>query len=99
MNEPRSLNDLLYAALLAGSWWIKLTFALYRRTKYLEELCRRLQQQASEREREILRQSLERQNETLRIVTTAYASGEPITLDDLLSHAERDWSVKSSRKP
>ena len=99
MNEPRTIKDLLYAALLVGSWWMKLTYALYRRNRYLEELCRRLQQESSERERQILRESLERQNETLRIVSTAYASGEPITLDDLLSHAERDWSLRSSKKP
>lgn len=35
-------------------------------------------------------------NETLRIVSTAYAQGEQPTLDDLLSHAERDWSLRSS---
>jgi hypothetical protein len=99
MNEPRSLKDLLYAALLVGSWWMKLTCALYRRNRYLEELCRRLQQQGSERERVLLKESLERQNELLRIVATAYASGEPTTLDDLLSHAERDWSLRSSKKP
>ena len=99
MNEPRTIKDLLYAALLVGLWWIKLTFALYRRTRYLEELCRRLQQQSSERERAALKESLERQNELLRIVATAFASGEPITLDDLLSHAERDWSLRSSKKP
>jgi hypothetical protein len=38
-------------------------------------------------------------NETLRIVSTAYASGEPQTLGDLLSHAERDWSLRSSQPP
>lgn len=38
-------------------------------------------------------------NETLRIVSTAYASGEPHTLDDLLSSAERDWSLRSSEPP
>ena len=99
MSETRSLRDLLYAALLAGLWWIKLTYALYRRTRYLEEALERQRLHSSERERAMLRESLERQNELLRIVATAYASGEPITLDDLLSHAERDWSVKSSRKP
>jgi len=38
-------------------------------------------------------------NETWRIASTAYASGEPVTLDDLLSSAERDWSLRSSIPP
>jgi hypothetical protein len=36
------------------------------------------------------------QNETVRIMSTAYASGEPVTLADLLSSAERDWSLRSA---
>lgn len=35
-------------------------------------------------------------NETLRTVSTAFAQGEQPTLDDLLSHAEHDWSLRSS---
>lgn len=35
-------------------------------------------------------------NETLRIVSTAFASGEPLTLGDLLSSAERDFSLRQS---
>jgi hypothetical protein len=42
------------------------------------------------------RRHIDSQNETLRIVSTAFASGEQPTLDDLLSAAERDWSLKSS---
>lgn len=80
-----SLNDLVYVALLIGLWWVKLTFGLFRRTRYLEELVRREQQR-----------SITRQNELLKTLATAFASGEPTTLDDLLSHAERDWSLKSS---
>jgi hypothetical protein len=36
------------------------------------------------------------QNETLKTVLTAFASGEQPMLDDLLSSVERDWSLKSS---
>lgn len=50
-------------------------------------------------ERERLRHmrfTYEQSNETLRTASTAFASEEPQTLEDLLSHAERDWSLKSS---
>jgi hypothetical protein len=40
-----------------------------------------------------------RQNETVRSLSEAYAKGEPPTLDDLLSNAERDWSLRSSKTP
>lgn len=33
-------------------------------------------------------------NETWRIASTAFASGEPITLADLLSKREADFSLK-----
>lgn len=45
------------------------------------------------------RRHIASQNETVKILSTAFASGEPPTLDDLLSHAERDWSLRSSRPP
>jgi hypothetical protein len=46
-----------------------------------------------------LQRHISEQNETVRIVSTAYASEEPQTLEDLLSHAERDWSLRSSEMP
>ncbi len=97
--EPRSLADLVYAALLAGCWWIKLTFSLWRRTKYLEELLRRQEQRSSEREHAMLRESLERQNELLKILAEGFATGELPTLESLLSNAEREWSLRSSKTP
>lgn len=60
---------------------------LYRRQRYLTAALDRLQ-----------RQRISDANETWRIACTAFASGEPITLDDLLSSAERDWSLRSSKK-
>lgn len=42
------------------------------------------------------RRAIDSSNETLRIVSTAFASGEPVTLDDLLSSAERDFTLKQS---
>lgn len=38
-------------------------------------------------------------NETIRTMSTAFASEEQPTLDDLLSSAERDWSLRSSEPP
>lgn len=43
------------------------------------------------------RRHINSQNETLRIALTAFASAEEPTLEDLLSGAERDWSLKSSQ--
>lgn len=37
-------------------------------------------------------------NETWRIASTAYASGEPISLEDLLNKREADFALKSSKK-
>lgn len=37
-------------------------------------------------------------NETWKMASTAFASGEPISLDDLLSKREADFSLRSSEK-
>lgn len=77
-----------YHELLVGSYFLARIWVLWRRSRYLNE--------ALERER--LR-SIDSTNETIRIISTAYASGEPTTLDDLLASAERDWSLRSSEPP
>lgn len=57
----------------------------------------RLNAEHLERERQRLtRFAFEQVNETQRTLSTAFASEEPQTLADLLSHAERDWSLRSS---
>jgi len=48
--------------------------------------------------REQRQKNLEQQNELVRILATAFSSGEPLTLDDLLSRAERDFQLRSSEK-
>lgn len=88
MSDHHTLYDVLFAALGLGSYLARLIWKLVRERNYSRELLRRQQQR-----------DIERQNELLKILCTAFASGEPTTLDDLLSHAERDWSVKSSRTP
>lgn len=79
---------------LARSMW-----RVVRERNYSRELCLREQQLRISRESEQLRQSIERQNEMLKVVLTAFASGEPPTLESLLSHAEQDWSLTSSKTP
>lgn len=94
---------LLYAALCAALGIISLQartiWRLVRERNYSRELCLREQQSHMQKQSETLRNSIERQNELLKILATAFASAEPVTLDDLLSHAERDWSLKSSKTP
>lgn len=70
---------------------LMLTWVLTRTNRWLREQVaheRQLTQQHIERE-------FARQNETVRTLSTAFAQGEPQTLDDLLSSAERDWSLTS----
>jgi|SRR5262245_331536 len=43
------------------------------------------------------REHISQQNGTIEIMSSAYSSGEPLTLEDLLSRAERDFSLRSSR--
>lgn len=80
----RELGVISYSAIRI--WQLK------RRTRWLKRHSELTEQRLTER---VFWQS----NETLRIVSTAYAHGEPATLDDLLSSAERDWSLKSSSPP
>ena len=88
MTDHHTLYDVLYAALGLISFLAHSLWRVCRERNCSRELLRREKQR-----------SIERENEMLRIISTAYASGEPTTLDDLLSSAERDWSVRSSRKP
>lgn len=39
--DRHTLYDVLFVAASAGLWWIKFTYSLWRRTRYLEELLRR----------------------------------------------------------
>lgn len=73
---------------LGGICYLLLRIWLLRRQK-------KWQQELLARQRQ---QHIDSQNETLRIMSTAYASEEPQTLEDLLSHAERDWSLRSSER-
>jgi hypothetical protein len=97
--ERERLVEALCAALGIGLYLAQTIWRLVRERNYSRELCHREQQRNISRENELLQSNIARQNETLRVVLTAFASGEPVTLEDLLSSAERDWSLRSSRTP
>jgi hypothetical protein len=89
-SEPRSPRDLLYVALLAGSWWIRLTFALWRRTRYLEEALLREQQRRFELERMHTAQW----NDKQRRLLDAFLRGPKPTLRELVSDTETPYETK-----
>lgn len=95
----RTLLELLCAALGLGLYLARVTWRVVRERNYCRELLTREQQRNISRENELLKSNIARHNETLRIVCTAFAVGEPTTLEDLLSAAEHDWSVRSSKTP
>jgi hypothetical protein len=73
---------------LGGISYLLLRIWLLRRQKkWQHELLARQRQQY-----------IDSQNETVKIMSTAYASEEPQTLEDLLSRVERDWSLQSSER-
>ena len=88
MYDHRTLYDVLFAALGLGSYLAQNTWRLTRERNCCRELLRREQQR-----------NIEQQNELVKTLATAFASAEPPTLDDLLNHAEHDWSVKSCKTP
>lgn len=71
---------------LMGIW------SLFRQRRYSDVLLARQEQQTIER-------VFKEVNETQRTLSTAFAQGEPQTLADLLSSAERDWSLRSYGPP
>lgn len=94
-----SVLEVLCAALGIISLQARTIWKLVRERNYCRELCLREQRLHMQKQSETSKNSIAQHNETLRIVLTAFAAGEPITLDDLLSSAERDWSLKSSKTP
>lgn len=98
---PNELH-LLQALLLAlgiGLYQARTIWRLVRERNYCRELLIREQRSHMQKQSETLRNAIVRQNEMLKILARAYASGEPTTLDDLLQNAEDDWSLRSSRTP
>ncbi len=97
-NELR-LAQALLLALGIGLYQARTIWRLARERNYCRELLVREQRSHMLKQSETLQNAIKRQNEMLRILAKAYASGEPTTLDDLLANAEEDWSLKSSRTP
>lgn len=72
---------------------------LVRERNYSRELL--VQEQGSNIERlsREQRRNIARQNELVKTLVTAFACGQPPTLDDILSRAEADFSLKSAKTP
>jgi hypothetical protein len=83
--QPHTLNDLVYVALLIGLWWVKLTFSLWRRTRYLQGLLFREQQKRIDELNAMQKQLLE------------HFLREPVpSLSELVDRTEEEWSLRSS---
>lgn len=78
-------NDLLYVGLLIGLWWVKLTWSLWRRTRYLEGLCFREQQKRIAELNAMQKQLLE-----------AFLRAPVPSLSELVDRTEEEWSLRSS---
>lgn len=94
-----TLLQLLCAALGLGLYLGQIIWRLVRERNYSRELLVREQQLHTQRESENQRRAIERQNDIIKLLATAYASAQPATLDELLANTERDWSLRSSRTP
>jgi hypothetical protein len=79
----QAIAGVFWAVLGAGSALTIVTLQLFRTTRYLRAALAREQ----------LRR-IEEANETWRIASTAFAAGEPITLEDLLNKREADFRLK-----
>lgn len=99
LKESHEHREVLLAALGIGSYLAKTIWHLVRALSYSRELLRREQLLNIERLRNEQKKNIERQNELVKTLATAFASGQPPTLEDLLSKAEHDWSLKSSKTP
>ena len=99
LDELHQHREALLLALGIGLLQARIIWRLVRERNYCRELLLREQQSHIQKQSETLRTSIERQNELLKIVATAFASGEPPTLADLLSKAEQDWSLTRSKTP
>jgi hypothetical protein len=81
--DPPSLYDLLYAGLLAGLWWIKFTFQLWRRTLYLQEALRREQ-----------RRRIDEANAMQKRLLESFLRGPKPTLRELVDDTETPYETK-----
>lgn len=98
---PNELH-LLQALLLAlgiGLYQARTIWRLVRERNYSRELLIREQRSHMQKQSATLQSAIKRQNEMLRILARAYASGEPTTLEDLLQNDDDDWRLLSSKTP
>jgi hypothetical protein len=88
-----------YLPLLVGSWVgcfaLASTLAANRTRRWLLGLLELERQSYESRLTEQRASEMRRHNETLRILSEAYAQGERPSLESLLADERRDWSVTS----
>jgi hypothetical protein len=99
VTERERLLQALCAALGIISLLVQVLWRVVRERNCSRELLLREQQSHMQRQSELLKASIETHNETLRVVLQAFASAQPTTLDDLLTQAEHDWNLRSSKTP
>lgn len=97
--ERERLWEALCAALGIGLYLAQALWRVVRERNCSRELLLREQQSNMRRLLELSRANVETHNETLRVVLQAFASAQPTTLDDLLTQAEHDWNLRSSKTP
>lgn len=81
--EQPTDRELLYVALLTGLWWARLTYSLWRRTKYLEEGLRREQ-----------RKTIAQLNATQERLLQIFFREQRPTLQQLADDTESEFSLK-----
>jgi hypothetical protein len=84
MTDPHdpSLYDLLYAGALAGLYWIKLTYQLWRRTRYLQEALHREQ-----------RKRIDEANAIQKRLLESFLRGPKPTLRELVDDTETPYET------
>lgn len=97
--ERELLLRVLCVALGIISLLAQVLWRVVRERNCSRELLLREQQSNMRRLLELSKANIETHNETLRVVLQAFASAQPTTLDDLLTQAEHDWSLRSSKTP
>jgi hypothetical protein len=97
--DRQQLWEVICALAALGLFQAKAIWRLVRERNYSRELLVREQRWHTQKQTELQRQSIARQNDIIRLLATAYASAQPATLDELLQNTEQDWSLRSSKTP
>jgi hypothetical protein len=97
--DEHQVWEVVFALSALGLYQAKTIWRLVRERNYSRELLVREQRLHMQKQTELQRNSIARQNDIIKLLATAYASAQPATLDELLQNTELDWSLRSSRTP